>query len=166
VNTYWPLILPKFLATEAFFVFLIVQFMRGLPRELEEAARIDGCGPFRSFFQVILPLTRPGGSGNYGRMDQLASLEWVRDNIARFGGDPDNVTVYGQSAGGSAVCDLMAMPSARGLFDKAIVQSSTCLSDRTTLSAGNRAVPGSPGPWAAPTRRPSWPVCARPGPAP
>ncbi|MFD5856215.1 carbohydrate ABC transporter permease [Streptomyces chartreusis] len=59
VNTYWPLILPKFLATEAFFVFLIVQFMRGLPRELEEAARIDGCGPFRSFFQVVLPLTRP-----------------------------------------------------------------------------------------------------------
>ncbi|MFJ8938679.1 carbohydrate ABC transporter permease [Streptomyces sp. NPDC102365] len=59
VNTYWPLILPKFLATEAFFVFLIVQFMRGLPRELEEAARIDGCGPFRSFFLVILPLTRP-----------------------------------------------------------------------------------------------------------
>ncbi|MDN3245006.1 carbohydrate ABC transporter permease [Streptomyces mutabilis] len=59
VNTYWPLILPKFLATEAFFVFLIVQFMRGLPRELEEAARIDGCGPFRSFFSVVLPLTRP-----------------------------------------------------------------------------------------------------------
>ncbi|WP_328502080.1 carbohydrate ABC transporter permease [Streptomyces sp. NBC_00457] len=59
VNTYWPLILPKFLATEAFFVFLIVQFMRGLPRELEEAATIDGCGPFRTFFSVILPLTRP-----------------------------------------------------------------------------------------------------------
>jgi multiple sugar transport system permease protein len=59
VNTYWPLILPKFLATEAFFVFLIVQFMRGLPRELEEAARIDGCGPFRSFFKIVLPLTRP-----------------------------------------------------------------------------------------------------------
>ncbi|WBO61843.1 carbohydrate ABC transporter permease [Streptomyces camelliae] len=59
VNTYWPLILPKFLATEAFFVFLIVQFMRGLPRELEEAARIDGCGPFRSFFSIVLPLTRP-----------------------------------------------------------------------------------------------------------
>ncbi|MFI1332416.1 carbohydrate ABC transporter permease [Streptomyces sp. NPDC020845] len=59
VNTYWPMILPKFLATDAFFVFLIVQFMRSLPRELEEAARIDGCGPFRSFFSVILPLTRP-----------------------------------------------------------------------------------------------------------
>ncbi|MFJ5263423.1 carbohydrate ABC transporter permease [Streptomyces sp. NPDC088387] len=59
VNSYWPLILPKFLATEAFFVFLIVQFMRGLPRELEEAARIDGCGPFRIFYRIILPLTRP-----------------------------------------------------------------------------------------------------------
>jgi multiple sugar transport system permease protein len=59
VNTYWPMILPKFLATDAFFVFLIVQFMRGLPKELEEAARIDGCGPFRTFFSVILPLTRP-----------------------------------------------------------------------------------------------------------
>ncbi|MGO4430535.1 carbohydrate ABC transporter permease, partial [Streptomyces sp. MCAF7] len=47
VDSYWPLILPKFLATEAFFVFLIVQFMRGLPRELEESARIDGCGAFR-----------------------------------------------------------------------------------------------------------------------
>ncbi|MDX6364071.1 MAG: pectin-derived oligosaccharide transport system permease protein, partial [Streptomyces sp.] len=59
VDTYWPLVLPKFLATEAFFVFLIVQFMRGLPRELEEAARIDGCGPFRIFWSVVLPLTRP-----------------------------------------------------------------------------------------------------------
>ena len=66
VNTYWPLILPKFLATEAFFVFLIVQFMRGLPRELEEAARIDGCGPFRSFFLIILPLTRPAQASASG----------------------------------------------------------------------------------------------------
>lgn len=59
VNTFWPLVLPKFLATDAFFVFLMVQFMRGLPRELEEAATIDGCGPFRSFVSIILPLTRP-----------------------------------------------------------------------------------------------------------
>jgi multiple sugar transport system permease protein len=59
VNTFWPMVLPKFLATDAFFVFLIVQFMRGLPRELEEAAKIDGCGPFRTFARVILPLTRP-----------------------------------------------------------------------------------------------------------
>lgn len=56
VNTMLPLILPKFLATDAFFVFLMVQFIRGIPKELDEAARIDGCGHFRIFFQVILPL--------------------------------------------------------------------------------------------------------------
>lgn len=59
VNTFWPLILPKFLATDAFFVFLMVQFIRGLPRDLDEAARIDGCGPFRTFWYVIAPLLRP-----------------------------------------------------------------------------------------------------------
>ncbi|MEU1488470.1 carbohydrate ABC transporter permease [Streptomyces sp. NPDC005752] len=59
VDSYWPLIMPKFLATEAFFVFLIVQFMRGLPRELEESARIDGCGPFRTYWSITLPLSRP-----------------------------------------------------------------------------------------------------------
>jgi multiple sugar transport system permease protein len=59
VNTFLPLILPKFLATDAFFVFLMVQFIRGLPRELDEAATIDGCGPFLTFRWVILPLLRP-----------------------------------------------------------------------------------------------------------
>jgi multiple sugar transport system permease protein len=59
VNSFWPLVLPKFLATDAFFVFLMVQFIRGLPRELDEAATIDGCGPFRSFRHIILPLLRP-----------------------------------------------------------------------------------------------------------
>jgi multiple sugar transport system permease protein len=59
VNTFWPLILPKFLATDAFFVFLMVQFVRGLPRDLDEAATIDGCGPIRTFRYVILPLLRP-----------------------------------------------------------------------------------------------------------
>lgn len=59
VNTLVPLIVPKFLATDAFFVFLMVQFIRGVPRELDEAARIDGCGHFRIFFQVILPLMLP-----------------------------------------------------------------------------------------------------------
>ena len=59
VNTMLPLILPKFLATDAFFIFLMVQFIRGIPRELDEAARIDGCGHFRIFFQVILPLMLP-----------------------------------------------------------------------------------------------------------
>lgn len=59
VNTYVPLLLPKFLATDAFFVFLMVQFIRGIPRDLDEAARIDGAGHPRIFFQVILPLMVP-----------------------------------------------------------------------------------------------------------
>jgi multiple sugar transport system permease protein len=59
VNTFVPLILPKFLATDAFFVFLMVQFIRGIPRELDEAARIDGCGHWRIFSRVIIPLMGP-----------------------------------------------------------------------------------------------------------
>jgi multiple sugar transport system permease protein len=59
VDTFWPLILPKLLATDAFFVFLMVQFMRGLPRELNDAARIDGAGPIRTFSAIVLPLSRP-----------------------------------------------------------------------------------------------------------
>ncbi|WP_219418163.1 carbohydrate ABC transporter permease [Pseudonocardia nigra] len=59
VDTYAPLLLPKFLATEAFFVFLMVQFIRGLPRDLDEAATIDGCGHLRTFWHVIVPLMRP-----------------------------------------------------------------------------------------------------------
>ncbi|MPY77866.1 MAG: ABC transporter permease subunit [Actinophytocola sp.] len=59
INTFWPLILPKLLATDGFFVFLMVQFIRGLPRELDEAARIDGCGHWGIFTRVILPLSIP-----------------------------------------------------------------------------------------------------------
>jgi multiple sugar transport system permease protein len=59
VNTFIPLILPKLLATDAFFVFLMIQFIRGLPRELDEAARIDGCGHFKIFTRIILPLMLP-----------------------------------------------------------------------------------------------------------
>jgi multiple sugar transport system permease protein len=59
VDTYWPLILPKFLATEAFFVFLIVQFIRNIPRDMDEAARIDGAGHIRIFFSIIVPLIKP-----------------------------------------------------------------------------------------------------------
>ncbi|WP_439660679.1 carbohydrate ABC transporter permease [Lentzea sp. HUAS TT2] len=59
IDTFVPLILPKLLATDAFFVFLMVQFMRGVPRELEDAARIDGCGPVRTYRYVVLPLSRP-----------------------------------------------------------------------------------------------------------
>lgn len=59
INTYLPLILPKFLATDAFFIFLMVQFIRGIPKELDEAARIDGAGHFRIFGQIMLPLMVP-----------------------------------------------------------------------------------------------------------
>lgn len=62
-------------------------------------------------------------SGNVGMMDIVKALEWVRDNIGNFGGDPDNVTIFGQSGGGGKVTTLMAMPSAKGLFKKAIVES-------------------------------------------
>lgn len=59
VDTILPLVVPKFLAVDAFFIFLMVQFFRGLPRELDEAAMIDGCGSWRIFFIIILPLSKP-----------------------------------------------------------------------------------------------------------
>src|SRR5690606_6307567 len=64
-----------------------------------------------------------GASGNYGLMDMLASLRWVQRNIAAFGGDPDNVTVFGQSAGAMAIASLVTSPEAAGLFHRAISQS-------------------------------------------
>jgi para-nitrobenzyl esterase len=66
-------------------------------------------------------------SANVGMLDLVAVLEWVRDNIARFGGDPNNVTIFGQSGGGGKVGTLMAMPVAKGLFHRAIVQSGSML---------------------------------------
>jgi para-nitrobenzyl esterase len=68
--------------------------------------------------------SRPGGpAGNYGLMDQLSALRWVKRNIAQFGGDPHNVTIVGQSAGGVSVLDLLVSHRSRGLFQRAIVQS-------------------------------------------
>ncbi|HEX8061222.1 MAG TPA: carboxylesterase family protein [Cyclobacteriaceae bacterium] len=66
-------------------------------------------------------------SGNVGMLDCVAALEWVRDNIANFGGDPGNVTIMGQSGGGAKVCVLTAMPSAKGLFHKAVALSGSSL---------------------------------------
>ncbi|MEO7020491.1 MAG: carboxylesterase family protein, partial [Ktedonobacteraceae bacterium] len=63
------------------------------------------------------------GTANLGLLDQIAALEWVHENIAAFGGDPDKVTIFGESAGGMSVTTLMAMPRAAGLFRRAIAQS-------------------------------------------
>ena len=59
VDTILPLVVPKFLAADAFFIFLMVQFFRGLPRELDEAAMMDGCGPWRIYWKIVLPLSLP-----------------------------------------------------------------------------------------------------------
>jgi para-nitrobenzyl esterase len=66
-------------------------------------------------------------SGNVGMLDIVAALEWIRDNISNFGGDPGNVTIMGQSGGGAKVCTLTAMPSAKGLFHKAVALSGSSL---------------------------------------
>jgi para-nitrobenzyl esterase len=81
-------------------------------------------GPYGFFAHPALTAESPHeASGNYGLMDMLASLRWVQNNIAAFGGDPGNVTVFGQSAGAMAIASLVASPEAKGLFNRAISQS-------------------------------------------
>jgi para-nitrobenzyl esterase len=77
-------------------------------------------------------------SGDYGLQDQQAALKWVQNNVAKFGGDPSNVTIYGESAGGSSVCDQIASPTAKGLFERGISVSgeyNTLLGSPTALQA-------------------------------
>jgi para-nitrobenzyl esterase len=80
-----------------------------------------------------------GGSGNYGQMDLVMALEWVRDNIAAFGGNPDNVTIFGQSGGGGKTYSLMNSPQASGLFHKAIVISGFAPMDTDSVPADSLA---------------------------
>ncbi|MEI7950430.1 MAG: carboxylesterase family protein [Gammaproteobacteria bacterium] len=75
------------------------------------------------------------GATNAGMQDLVAALQWVKDNIAQFGGDPDRVTIFGQSGGGSKTTTLMAMPAAKGLFHRAIAQSGAALRGITASDA-------------------------------
>ena len=71
----------------------------------------------------FMVIDHPDATANCGLLDQVAALEWVRDNIAAFGGDPSRVTLFGVSAGGGSALSLMSMPQTEGLFHRAIVQS-------------------------------------------
>jgi para-nitrobenzyl esterase len=92
-------------------------------------------GPFGYLAHPLLAAESTyGGSGNYGQMDLVMALEWVQKNIKAFGGDPRNVTIFGQSGGGGKVNSLMNSPMAKGLFHKAICQSGMAPADPTATN--------------------------------
>jgi para-nitrobenzyl esterase len=86
-----------------------------------------------------LPGAGLAGSANVGQLDLVAALQWVHDNVAAFGGDPENVLIFGQSGGGAKISTLLAMPSAAGLFQRAAIQSGAALRAATREEATRRA---------------------------
>ncbi len=92
-------------------------------------------GQLGFFAHPALEKENPGGPKNFGLLDQIDALKWVQQNIAQFGGNPNNVTIFGQSAGGMSVLALFASPLARGLFHQGIAQSSPLIPDATQAKA-------------------------------
>ena len=150
-------------------------------------AAYDGEGLAKKGLVVVIPNYRVGvlgflahpeltkesdrkASGNYGLLDQLAALQWVRDNIAAFGGDPANVTIAGQSAGAMPVHAMVASPLAKGLFHRAIAQSGQLNSPRKLADAEQDGVrfaemkARNPSPTSAPSPGTSWPPVRPPPP--
>ena len=84
--------------------------------------------------------SKNNSSGNYGTLDQIHALKWIKDNIEAFGGDPDNITIFGESAGGHSVRQLMSSPLSKGLFHKAIAQSSYGIRNYINLNTSNGSV--------------------------
>jgi para-nitrobenzyl esterase len=91
-------------------------------------------------------LCKEGPCGNYGLMDQIAALKWVKANIARFGGNPNDITIGGESAGGVSVLELMLAPDARGLFQKAIGESSFGRAEPRSMAEAQARVSRPPRP--------------------
>ncbi|HTB64887.1 MAG TPA: carboxylesterase family protein [Steroidobacteraceae bacterium] len=96
-------------------------------------------GPLGYLYLAGLGSAQYANASNVGNLDIVAALEWVRDNIATFGADPDNVTIFGQSGGGGKVSSLMAMPAAHGLFKRAIVQSGSSVKGISRDAASKNA---------------------------
>ncbi len=107
----------------------------GLPRE-QDVVLVGVNHRLNAFGYTYLGgLSDRFAQGNAGQLDLIAALTWVRDNIAAFGGDPANVTVFGESGGGAKIGALMAMPAARGLFHRAVVESGSMVSAATIEEA-------------------------------